>query len=62
MDNPNSYENVMRELEKLADDEFVSVDIHNHLDDNAKDFKFEYAFESLTQRHTAYKRRNHDYY
>lgn len=62
MENPNSYENVMKELELLADEDYDVIDVSNHLDDNARDFKFEYAFESLTQRHTAYKRRNHDYY
>lgn len=59
MENPNSYERVMKELEELSDElECENVlDITNHLDDNAKDFKFEYAFESLTEKSSSYKRR-----
>lgn len=59
MDNPNSYENVMRELERLADDDYFPVDIYSHLDDNIKDFKMEYAFESITEKRSAYKHRSH---
>ena len=58
MDKPNSYENVMRELEEINDllengDMLVEV-----VDPDDGDFKFEYAHESLTERHTSYKRRN----
>lgn len=60
MDNPNSYENVMRILEQLADDDYFPVDVYSHLDDNVGDFKMEYAFESITEKHSAYKRRNYD--
>lgn len=60
MDNPNSYENVMRILEQLADDDYFPVDIYSHLDYNVKDFKMEYAFESITEKHSAYKRRSYD--
>lgn len=59
MDKPESYENVMRELEEINDEMECEncVDITNHLDDNHRDFKFEYAFESLTEKSSAYKRR-----
>lgn len=58
MENPNSYETVMKMLEELNDEmEMNCVDITNHLDDNYRDFKFEYAFESVTERSSSYKRR-----
>ncbi len=59
MDNPNSYENVMRELEELNDRLEAGDDLSDD-EDEGKDFKYEYAHESLTERHSAYKRRNCD--
>lgn len=60
MEPTKSYDEVMHELERLSEDEFIGVDLTNHLDDNHRDFKFEYAFESITERNTSYKRRNND--
>lgn len=51
MNKPDSYENVMKELEEVNDE------LESDLDEDGKDFKFEYAFESLTERHSAYQRR-----
>lgn len=59
MDNPNSYENVMRELEELNDRLEAGDDLSDD-DEPGKDFKYEYAHESLTEKHSAFKRRNHD--
>lgn len=59
MDNPNSYENVMRELEELNDRLEAGDDLSDD-EDEGKDFKYEYAHESLTERHSAYKRRYGD--
>lgn len=52
MNKPDSYENVMKEMEEV-NDELESCEN----DEDTKDFKFEYAFESITERHTAYQRR-----
>lgn len=60
MEKPNSYENVMRELEELNDlleSGDLDVDV---CDPDDGDFKFEYAHEALTQRNTSYRRRNGD--
>lgn len=56
--NPNSYENVMKELEEVNEqlEQDKPVDFPIEVVDNSY-FKFEYAHESLTERHTAYKRR-----
>jgi hypothetical protein len=54
VNNPDSYENVMKEMEEV-NDELESEDLSE-----SKDFKFEYAFESLTNKNSSYKRRNYD--
>lgn len=57
MKNPNSYEKVMKELEEVNDVmEKESVDFESVSGDTC-DFKWEYAHESITERHSAYKRR-----
>lgn len=58
MSNKNEYDLVMRELEEVSDllDRDKSVDSELDIDDNG-DFKWEYAFESITESHSAYKRR-----
>lgn len=56
MKTPNSYEDVVKELQEF--NEMLETSLDSDVDSlyNA-DFKFEYAFESITERHTAYKRR-----
>lgn len=56
MNNPNSYEDVMKELEEINELLELGVDSDNE-DLYNGDFRFEYAHESLTERHSAYKRR-----
>lgn len=58
MKNPNSYENVMKELEEVNDalEHDKPVDFETVKGDTS-DFRWEYAFESVTERHSAYKRR-----
>lgn len=56
MKSPNSYEDVMKELQEVNEMLETSLDSDGDSLYNA-DFKFEYAHESLTERHTAYKRR-----
>lgn len=53
MNKPDSYEDVMKELEELNEKEVDSdmEDLYNG------DFRFEYAYESLTEKRSAYKRR-----
>lgn len=61
MNTPSSYEEVVKELEEV--NEILDLDRSTEMVDNieiSKDFKFEYAFESVTERCTAYKRRNYD--
>lgn len=60
MNKPNSYEDVMKELEEVndllefnADVDLLSVDE----DEQGRTFRFEYAHESITERNSAYKRR-----
>lgn len=50
MNRPDSYENVMKEMEEVNDE------LEYDVEDN-KPFKWEFAFESITERHTAYQRR-----
>ena len=46
----------MRELEEVS--ESLENNVDNEFDEAYNsDFKFEYAHESLTERHSAYKRR-----
>lgn len=56
MNNPNSYEDVMKELEEVNEMLELEVDSDDEGLYNG-DFRFEYAHESLTERHSAYKRR-----
>lgn len=56
MKTPNSYEDVMKEVQEINDLLENSLDTDDDSEYNA-DFKFEYAHESITERHTAYKRR-----
>lgn len=60
MKTPNSYEEVNRELEEC--NELIELDSNDETipveDDESPEFHFEYAFESLTEGHSAYKRRN----
>lgn len=56
MNNPNSYEDVMKELEEINELIELGVDSDNE-DLYNGDFRFEYAHESLTEKHSAYKRR-----
>lgn len=56
MKTPNSYEDVMKELQEVNELLEIAVDSDSDSLYNA-DFKFEYAHESLTERNTAYKRR-----
>lgn len=53
MSKPDSYEEVIRELEEIIELELDSDDddLYNG------DFRFEYAHESLTEKHSAYKKR-----
>lgn len=53
MNKPDSYEEVIRELEEIIELELDSDndDLYNG------DFRFEYAHESLTEKHSAYKKR-----
>lgn len=56
MNKPNSYEDVMKELEEINELLESGVDSDgSHLYNG--DFRFEYAHESLTEKHSAYKRR-----
>lgn len=57
--NPNSYESVMKELEEVNDLLESNVDMiaDAEYDDVQPTFRFEYAHESITERHSAYKRR-----
>lgn len=55
MNKPDSYEDVMKALEEVND--LMEFDDNPSEYNDSKDFKFEYAFESVTERHTAYKRR-----
>lgn len=56
MNKPNSYEDVMKELEEINELLEIGVDSDDpHLYNG--DFRFEYAHESLTEKHSAYKRR-----
>ncbi len=58
MKTPNSYEKVMKELEEVNEllecEEIVDFEI---VKGDTCDFKWEYAHESITERHSAYKRR-----
>ena len=56
MKKPDSYNDVMKELEEVSDSLENNVDKDFEEAYNS-DFKFEYAYESLTERHSAYKRR-----
>lgn len=56
MNKPNSYEDVMKELEEINELLESGVDSDNE-DLYNGDFRFEYAHESLTEKHSAYKRR-----
>jgi len=53
---PDSYEDVMKELEEINELLELKVD-SDESDLYNGDFRFEYAHESLTEKHTAYKRR-----
>lgn len=61
MNKPNSYENVMKELEEVNDLLETPDDPDSEAEESfhgdKRDFRTEYAFESLTERHTAFKRR-----
>lgn len=58
MKNLNSYEDVMRELELVSEELGCKKELDlSSVEDYNGDFKFEYAHESLTERHSAYKRR-----
>lgn len=59
MKTPNSYEEVNKELDEV--NELIELDTDNdikELETDDRTFKFEYAFEGLTESHSAYKRRN----
>lgn len=56
MKNPTSYEDVMKELEEVNDQIETELDNESEVEYNAT-FKFEYAFESITERNSSYKRR-----
>lgn len=58
MNKPDSYEDVMKLLEQVNDALELDIDLSVLPYDDSKDFKFEYAFESVTERHSAYKRRS----
>ena len=58
MNKPDSYEDVMKLLERVNDALEMDIDLSFLPYDDSKDFKFEYAFESVTERHSAYKRRS----
>lgn len=58
MNKPESYEDVMKLLEQVNDALEMDIDLSVLPYDDSKDFKFEYAFESVTERHSAYKRRS----
>lgn len=53
MSKPDSYEEVIKELEEISELELDSdvEDLYNG------DFRFEYAYESLTEKRSAYKKR-----
>lgn len=57
MKKPDSYEKVMKALEEVNDLLELGFDLSVLPYDDSKDFKFEYAHESLTERHSVYKRR-----
>lgn len=56
MNKPESYENVMRALEELNDLLELGLVSFEELPEG-NEFKFEYAHESLTERHSAYRMR-----
>lgn len=63
MNKPDSFEDVMKELEEVnnllendSDIDLLSLDD----DSEGRTFRFEYAHESITERHSAYKRRTHN--
>lgn len=56
MNTPNSYESVMKEVQEVNELLEKDVDTDGETLYNS-DFKFEYAYESITERHSAYKRR-----
>lgn len=55
MTKPNSYEDVMKELEEINELLELEVDSDSRSLYNG-DFRFEYAYESLTEKHSLYKR------
>lgn len=56
MKKPDRYDEVIKHLEDVS--ESMENDVDKDLEDMYNiDFKFEYAFESITERHSAYKRR-----
>ncbi len=60
MNKPDSYESVMKELEEVNDLLENNVDLIadvEYPDEQEIKFRFEYAHESITERHSAYKRR-----
>lgn len=59
MNKPDSYENVMRALEEVNDLLELGFDLSVLPYDDSKDFKFEYAHESITEKSSSYKRRSH---
>lgn len=59
MNKPDSYEEVMKVLEEINDLLELGIDYSVLPYDDSQDFKTEYAFESVTERSSAYKRRSH---
>lgn len=55
MNKSDSYEEVMKELDYIND--LIEIALLEPVD---ADFKFEYAFESITESGSAYKRRNYE--
>lgn len=60
MNKPNSYEEVMKELEEVNDllESNSEIDLSSlENDPEGRTFRFEYAYEGLTERSSSYKRR-----
>lgn len=58
MNKSTSYENVIKELAESFELEYNDpIETEDVCDSEGRTFKFEYAHEYLTERHSAYKRR-----
>lgn len=55
MDNHSSYEEVMREVDEIND--MLENAKREELEETNPSFKWEYAFESLTELNTFYRKR-----